>query len=77
MNSEDLNDKIVQQVKQWQQSQEHQTSGYEYEKSFTQLGQKLGQEVFQSSLGEGAYQKNSKKKPPRPGPDAVGPGSGQ
>lgn len=62
MKPEDLNEKIAQQLKQWQQVQENQTSGYEYEKSFTDLWQKLGQEVFQLSLGDATYQKNRKKK---------------
>ena len=38
MKPEDLNEKIAQQLKQWQQVQENQTSGYEYEKSFTDYG---------------------------------------
>lgn len=67
MKPEDLNEKIAQQLKQWQQAQENQTSGYEYEKSFTELWQKLGQEVFQASLGEPNYAKNIKKKSRRNG----------
>jgi hypothetical protein len=62
MKTEDLTQRIAQQLAQWQVSQENQTSGYEYEKSFTDLWQKLGQEVFQASLGEAKYSKNSKKK---------------
>jgi hypothetical protein len=67
MNIEDLTQKITQQLAQWQACQENQTSGYQYEKSFTDLWQKLGQEVFQSSLGEAKYRKNSKKKLKRNG----------
>jgi hypothetical protein len=62
MKTKDLTQRIAQQLAQWHLSQENQSSGYEYEKSFTDLWQKLGQEVFQSSLGEAAYNKNSKKK---------------
>ncbi len=62
MKTEDLTQIIAQQLAQWQVSQEKQPSGYEYEKSFTDLWQKLGQEVFQASLGEAKYHKNSKKK---------------
>jgi hypothetical protein len=62
MKTEDLTQQIAQQLAQWHLSQQKQTSGYEYEKSFTDLWQKLGQEVFQASLGETKYHKNSKKK---------------
>ncbi len=62
MKTEDLTQRITQQLAQWQVSQENQTNGYAYEKSFTDLWQKLGQEIFQSSLGEATYNKNSKKK---------------
>lgn len=62
MKTEDLTQQIAQQLAQWHLSQQNQTSGYEYEKSFTDLWQKLGQEVFQLSLGEVKYNKNNKKK---------------
>lgn len=65
--SEELPQKITQELDDWRKSQENQTSGYEYEKSFTALWQKLGQEVFQASLGEPTYAKNSKKKSRRSG----------
>ena len=65
--SEELTQKIAQQLNDWQKSQENQTSGFAYEKSFTDLWQKLGQEVFQSSLGDATYQKNRKKKSKRSG----------
>jgi hypothetical protein len=61
MKTEDLTQRMAQQIVQWQVSQQNQTSGYEYEKSFTDLWQELGQEVFQASLGEAKYNKNSKK----------------
>jgi hypothetical protein len=67
MNTADLSQQIAQQLAQWHLSQEKQTNGYEYEKSFTDLWQKLGQEVFQASLGEAAYNKNRKKKSKRNG----------
>lgn len=74
MKPEDLTQKIAQQLKQWQKAQQNQTSGYGYEKSFTELWQKLGQEVFQSSLGEEKYAKNIKKKSRRSGEKPPGPG---
>ena len=61
MKTEDLTQKIAQRLAQWQVCQENQTNGYAYEKSFTDLWQKLGQEVFQASVGEAKYRKNSKK----------------
>lgn len=62
MNPQELTQKIAQRLEQWQKAQENQTSGYQYEKSFTELWQQLGQEVFQSSMGEVSYDKNYKKK---------------
>lgn len=62
MNVQDLTQKIAQRLAQWQQVGQNQTSGYEYEKSFTELWQQLGQEVFQSSVGDNEYNKNYKKK---------------
>lgn len=52
MKPENLTQKIAEKLAQWQKAQENQTSGYAYEKSFTELWQPLGQEVFQSSLGD-------------------------
>ncbi|WKN30806.1 hypothetical protein PZB74_17765 [Porifericola rhodea] len=60
--SDELTQKIAQELKAWQKSQENQPSGYAYEKSFTELWQKLGKEVFQASIGDNKYAKNSKKK---------------
>lgn len=62
MNQEQLAKKFKEELASWYASQANQTSGYEYEKSFTELWLKLGREVFQESLGEGVYQKNKKKK---------------
>jgi hypothetical protein len=62
MTPQELTQKIAQRLEQWQKAQENQMSGYEYEKSFTELWQQLGKEVFQSSLGEEQYNKNYKKK---------------
>lgn len=43
----------------WTKSQEGQTSGYEYEKSFDKMMVELGQLLLQSSVGE--LPKNEKK----------------
>lgn len=59
---EDLSKKISEELSKWQKSQSRQEDGYEYEKSFTELWLKLGKEVFQQSLGEESYDRNTKKK---------------
>ena len=62
MHTEDLSKKISAALKSWQEAQQGQSNGYEYEKSFVELWAKLGKEVLQSSLGDEGYDKNRKKK---------------
>ncbi|WP_020528229.1 hypothetical protein [Flexithrix dorotheae] len=62
MTTEELTAKIQAEIKLWQASQQGQTSGYEYEKSFVEVWAKLGREVLQNSLGDESYKKNKKKK---------------
>jgi hypothetical protein len=45
----------------WENSSGRQKSGYLYERSFTEMWQTLGKEVFQRSMGELPKDKNSKK----------------
>jgi hypothetical protein len=45
----------------WESNPERLKSGYTYEKSFTEMWQSLGQEVFQASIGPVAQSKNGKK----------------
>ena len=45
----------------WESSQQRQVSGYEYEKTFVEMWQKLGAEVFQQSMGEVPCNRNLKK----------------
>ena len=52
---------LAQQIAQWKQSQEGQTSGYEYERSFIELWQRLGKEMFQESVGELPKRPHEKK----------------
>lgn len=52
---------MLSKVKAWQQSQEGQNSGYEYERSFSEMMHCLGQEILQASVGE---EKHSRKKKP-------------
>ena len=45
----------------WHQSQLAQQDGYEYERSFVELWQRLGQEVLQESMGHLPKSRNQKK----------------
>ena len=62
MDIDTLSQKLKSALATWHQSQKNQTSGYDYEKSFADLWTKLGQAVFQESLGDNQYQKHKKKK---------------
>ena len=46
---------------QWENSPERMASGYDYERTFVEMMQKVQQEVFQSSVGEVPKSKNNKK----------------
>jgi hypothetical protein len=50
-------------IDQWIASQENQTDGFEYERSYVEALQKIGTEVFQLSLGNIPKSKNQKKTP--------------
>ena len=59
--------KIFQQYYQsWANNPERNKNGYEYEKSFAEMMQKVEQEVFQTSVGEVPVNKNIKKKYKQP-----------
>ena len=47
MDIEKLTVLFAERVSQWEQSQQQQTSGYEYEKSYVEMMKKLEQEVFE------------------------------
>jgi hypothetical protein len=51
---------ILSKIKVWQESQKGQTSAYEYEKTFDEMWQQLGKEIFQDSIGELPTDKNKK-----------------
>jgi hypothetical protein len=54
--------KIMQQrYQEWEQNPQRQTSGYEYEKTFTEMWQGLGNKIFQQSIGSLPRDKNRKK----------------
>jgi hypothetical protein len=58
---EDLLKVMVQCYQEWEQNPQRQASGYEYEKTFTDMWQRLGNKVFQQSLGKIPADKNAKK----------------
>lgn len=62
MDEQVLTDIVKKEVLLWFKSQEGQTSGYEYEKTFVKCWQSVGQKIFQESLGIIPKSKNEKKK---------------
>lgn len=46
----------------WTKNPERETNGYNYERTFVEMMQKLEAEVFQYSLGELSANRNTKKK---------------
>lgn len=46
---------------QWETTPERMQSGYDYERTYVEMMQKVQQEVFQSSVGEVPMNKNIKK----------------
>ena len=48
-------------IDQWIESQENQTDGFEYERSYVETMQEVASEIFQLSVGEVAKSKNQKK----------------
>jgi hypothetical protein len=61
MNENELNDLIGQKIKEWKESQQGQTDGYEYERSFSEMIQNIGHSILQESVGEIPDNKNLKK----------------
>lgn len=60
-NIERLKSKFAEQYQQWEKSQQGQNSGYDYEKTFVEMWQQLGREMFQQSMGELKKSRNTKK----------------
>lgn len=46
---------------EWKSNPDRFKSGYDYEKSYTEMMQRVEREVFQSSMGKMPNNKNSKK----------------
>lgn len=64
---EDILKKMQQHYQHWQQNPKRQSSGYEYEKTFTEMWQNLGKEIFQQSIGKIPGDRNRKKNSKRIG----------
>jgi hypothetical protein len=58
---EDIIQTMLSRYRTWENNSERQKSGYLYEKTFTEMWQSLGSEVFQQSIGKVSKDKNSKK----------------
>ena len=64
---EDILKKMQQHYQEWERNPQRQSSGFDYEKTFTEMWQKLGKEVLQQSIGEIPSDKNRKKNSKRIG----------
>jgi hypothetical protein len=60
MKKEQLAQQIIERLTQWEASQKHQTSGYEYEKSYLEMMKEIEKEVFRQMVE--AKQGEAKKK---------------
>lgn len=49
-------------LREWSKNQSGQTDGYEYEKSFVEMMQRVSKETLQLSVGEVPVSKNKKKR---------------
>lgn len=59
--SPELQEHIRREIDAWNQSQQGQTSAYDFEKSFVETWMRLGQEVLQEELGPVPKSRNKKK----------------
>lgn len=54
-------EELEQTIAKWKESQHQQASGYEYERSFVEMWQKMGSKIFQNTLGDLPASRNQKK----------------
>jgi hypothetical protein len=59
---EEFFEQIKVEIESWYKSQVDQTDSYEYERSFSEMMQKLGQKILQESVGEVPKSRNGKKR---------------
>ena len=58
---EEFFEQIKVEIESWYKSQVDQTDSYEYERSFSEMMQRLGQKILQESVGEVPKSRNGKK----------------
>ena len=61
METTEIGSHIAAQLTKWQKSQEKQSDGYEFEKSFDEFMQNLSKELFQTVVGEIPKDRHEKK----------------
>ena len=61
MDEQQISELVKKEVSAWFASQQGQTDGYEYEKTFVECWRSVGKKVLQESLGRLPGSKNEKK----------------
>lgn len=59
--NQSIMEELEQSIIQWKKSQEGQTSGHEYERSFVEMWQQVGNKIFQNAVGKLPGSRNQKK----------------
>ena len=59
---EEFFEQIKAEIESWHKSQGEQEDSYEYERSFSEMMQKLGQKILQESVGDLPKSRNGKKR---------------
>jgi hypothetical protein len=59
--NQSIMEELEQAIAKWKESQEQQTSGYEYERSFVEMWQKMGSKILQNTVGDLPVSRNQKK----------------
>lgn len=69
MDEQQIATMVKKEVSAWFASQQGETDGYEYERTFVECWRSVGQKVFQQSMGKIPGSKNEKKTQKQFGPD--------
>lgn len=59
--NQSIMEELEQAIAKWKESQQQQTSGYEYERSFVEMWQVMGSKMFQHTIGDLPTSRNQKK----------------
>ena len=62
MMREEFFEQLKAEIESWYKSQADQKDSYEYERSFSEMMQRLGQKILQESVGELPKSRNGKKR---------------